>query len=88
MDDGATRSNNRRNLLIKTNQFVVGHLNISSFNTGFDEFGNYLNDLNVDVMGVSGTWLTPIQKTCIFKISGCNFIHNVREVRGGGIRIL
>lgn len=67
------------------NNFSIGHLNIRSMNTGFDEFTFYMESYNFDIIGLSETWLSKTQTSNNLRMAGYNFVRNDRHGRGGGV---
>lgn len=88
MDDNNARANNLHRVSDKSlNHFLVAHLNVRSLNTGFDEFANYVNDYNFDILGVSETWLSSNCCGGAYNMKGYNFVRKDRNHRGGGVGI-
>lgn len=66
----------------------VAHLNIRSINTGFDEFVNYINDYDFDIVAVTETWLNSEIPVTRYAIPGYKFVRQDRcHRRGGGVGI-
>lgn len=63
----------------------IGHLNIRSVFTGFNDFKNIIENYDFDVMMLSETWLTSDVDSIAVNIPGYRFIRKDRVGRGGGV---
>lgn len=67
------------------NNFSIGHLNVRSLLTHFDEFKTLVEQHNFDILLLSETWLNPGDNTEYFNIPNYNLIRRDRMGRGGGV---
>lgn len=81
MDSGGQQSNRT------SKKFCIGHLNVRTLNTGFDEFVHYLNNYRLDVLGLSETWLSSNYGNDAFSVTGYSFVRKDRHGRGGGVAV-
>ena len=63
----------------------VGHLNVRSIFTGFNELKQLLSLCNLDVLALSETWLSVDQLSNAFNIPNYTMVRRDRLGRGGGI---
>lgn len=64
---------------------IVGHLNVRSILTNFDLLRDFVGHNDLDIFGVSETWLNVNIPTTSVEIYQYNFIRVDRDGRGGGI---
>lgn len=65
----------------------VGHLNIRSMNTGFEEFSFYMSQYCFDIFALTETWLDVNSESNRFALPNYKFIRQDRLGRGGGIAL-
>lgn len=65
----------------------IGHLNVRSLFTGFEEFSDLVLNNNFDIMCVSETWLNKDLPSDIVSIPNYSFFRKDRLSRGGGVGI-
>ena len=63
----------------------IGHVNVRSLTTYFDEFKDFILSVNFDIYGLSETWLSSTLDCNIYSIRGYDLIRNDRLGRGGGV---
>lgn len=63
----------------------IGHLNVRSLFTGFQNFVDLVIDSKFDIMCVSETWLNQDISADIVHIPNFKFLHKARSSRGGGV---
>lgn len=61
------------------------YLNVRSLQTGFQSLKEFILKADVDVFGITESWLRKDIPSDHFTIIGYNLIRNDRETRGGGI---
>lgn len=69
------------------NHFLLGHLNVRSLNTCFDELCNYICENSFDIFCLTETWLNSNYDSEYFNIPGYTFLRRDRDGRGGGVAI-
>lgn len=72
---------------VKKNKLNIGHLNVRSLFTGFNEFCDLLIQGDYDVFCVSETWLNDMIPAEIVNIQNYKFFYKNRINRGGGVGI-
>uniref|UniRef100_A0A6P7GX41 Uncharacterized protein LOC114341776 n=1 Tax=Diabrotica virgifera virgifera TaxID=50390 RepID=A0A6P7GX41_DIAVI len=80
-------NNNDDFLISNLSNFSVGHLNVRSLNTGFDEFTNYMMELDIDMLGLTETWLNSDMPSFTYRLPGYRFVRKDRLARGGGVAL-
>jgi hypothetical protein len=63
----------------------IGHANVRSLNSNFVDFTQFVKE--VDIMGVSETWLNPDYSSNFVNICGYTLVRNDRDGRGGGVAL-
>ena len=63
----------------------IGHVNVRSLTTYFDEFKDFILSGNSDIYSLSETWLSSTSDCNIYSIRGYDLIRNDRLGRGGGV---
>ena len=72
----------------KPSGILLGHINIRSIVNKTEQMEHLLSDSNIDIVGVSESWLTHSSSTAAISIPGYNVFRKDRETgRGGGILI-
>ena len=72
----------------KPSGILLGHINIRSIVNKTEQMEHLLSDSNIDILGVSESWLTHSSSTAAISIPGYNVFRKDRETgRGGGILI-
>lgn len=66
-------------------QLEFCHFNVRSLKTSFDLFSSTIQDSELDIVGLSETWLNTEDPDQLFNIEGYNLIRRDREDRGGGV---
>lgn len=75
------------NNLNKENNLKVGHVNVRSLLPSFNKIKTLINNLELDILGVSESWLTKNTTDADIHIQNFNFFRVDRETRGGGIGV-
>lgn len=65
----------------------IGHLNVRSLFTGFEEFSDLVLKNDLDIMCVSETWLNKDVPSDVVNIPNYSFFRMDRVSRGGGVGI-
>ena len=65
----------------------IGHLNVRSIFTGFDELKNIVLFYDFDVFFMSETWLSEGDDSNLFNIPNYRFLRRDRRGRGGGVGV-
>lgn len=63
----------------------IGHINIRSILSGFNEFRNLILEQDFDVIAVTETWLSDAVDSDVVEIPGYQFLRKDRKGRGGGV---
>lgn len=66
-------------------KFRIGHLNVRSLFTGFDEFKALLIQHDFDLCFLSETWLSVGDSSALFTVPGYQLFRKDRTDRGGGV---
>ena len=61
------------------------HFNVRSLCSSFDEFSDYVVTEQLDIVGLSETWLNKGISTSALEIEGYKLIRKDRDQRGGGV---
>ncbi|VEN64491.1 unnamed protein product [Callosobruchus maculatus] len=69
----------------KTNNLKLGHVNIRSLLPSLNHVEELLTTVELDILGISETWLRSSVLNCEVEISGFNFLRADRGSRGGGV---
>lgn len=72
---------------ISTKNLKLGHVNIRSLLPSLDSVSDSVHRLELDILGVTETWLSERISGNSIEIDGYNFFRNDRETRGGGVGI-
>lgn len=65
----------------------IGHLNVRSLFTGFDELKRIIIEKEFDIIFLSETWLSEDDSSRPFEIPNYNFFRKDRVGRGGGVAV-
>ena len=65
--------------------FKVGHLNVRSLNTGFNDFQKLIEPHGFDIVALSETWLSNDIPDNAFLINGYQLVRRDRTSRRGGV---
>lgn len=65
----------------------IGHLNVRSLYTGFNELIDIINNNKLDILALSETWLSEDTPLDAFSIPGFNLYRKDRLTRGGGVAV-
>lgn len=71
----------------KAKKLKIGHLNVRSLFTGFDEFQSLVLNNDLDIVGVTETWLSDNIVSDIVGIDGFKFYRKDRARTGGGVGV-
>lgn len=72
----------------KPKGILVGHINIRSIVNKTEQMEHLLSESNIDILGVSESWLTHSSSTAAISIAGYNVFRKDRESgKGGGVLI-
>lgn len=64
----------------------MGHINIRSIVNKSEQIEHLLIDSNIDILGISESWLTPKSPTAAVNVQGYNTFRRDRETgKGGGV---
>ena len=65
----------------------LAHLNVPSLFAGFNEFSNLIQELDLDLVGISETWLSNDVSSDAIAIPGYSIFRSDRAGRGGGVAL-
>lgn len=72
---------------LQNKKVKIGHLNVRSLFTGFDQFSDLVISNGLDIMCVSETWLNKDIPSDVVNIPNYSFLRKDRLNRGGGVGI-
>ena len=83
------KSKTEENKLMRTNILECAYINARSIANKKKELELYLNEENIDIMGISETWLNESITDSEMNINGYTFLrrdrNNMQKKRGGGV---